>query len=222
MAKIFSVEDNKDIQDLLKYSLENLGFSVSLFDNAESMFSALESKDIPDLILLDSMLPGMDGNEAVKILKANSQTKKIPVIMLTAKTTEISIVKGLDAGADDYVTKPFSVVELSARINANIRKTEKDKAVQSGGIAIDIASHEASVGGKLVNLTVKEFELLYILIKSPNEVQKREELLNKIWGFDFVGETRTLDMHIQTLRKKLGKEADKILTVRGIGYKFMP
>jgi len=222
MVKIFSVEDNAEIQDLLKYSLENLNFSVVLFSSAEEMFSALKSNDLPDLILLDIMLSGMDGIQTLKILKADTLYNKIPVIMLTAKATEINIVKGLDAGADDYVTKPFSVMELSARINANLRKIEKTQKAESGNIVIDTASHEAYANGNLLNLTVKEFELLYMLVKSPNKVQKRDDILNEIWGYEFMGETRTLDMHIRTLRIKLDTEADRIVTIRGIGYKFVP
>jgi two-component system alkaline phosphatase synthesis response regulator PhoP len=222
MVKIFSVEDNAEIQDLLKYSLENLNFSVVLFSSAEEMFSALKSNDLPDLILLDIMLSGMDGIQTLKILKADTLYNKISVIMLTAKATEINIVKGLDAGADDYVTKPFSVMELSARINANLRKIEKTQKAESGNIVIDTASHEAYANGNLLNLTVKEFELLYMLVKSPNKVQKRDDILNEIWGYEFMGETRTLDMHIRTLRIKLDTEADRIVTIRGIGYKFVP
>ncbi|MDR2202073.1 MAG: response regulator transcription factor [Clostridiales bacterium] len=220
MQTIYSVEDDGDIRDLLRFSLQGLGYAVSLFCGAEEMFKSLSEGGNPDLILLDIMLPGMDGAEALKRLKAAAATKNIPVIMLTAKSAEINIVNGLNAGADDYVTKPFSVMELSARINAQLRKSDRPKKIGADGIVMDAAAREAFLDGKPLPLTLKEFELLYALLKTPNSVCRREDLLSGIWGYEYLGETRTLDMHIRSLRGKLGAHADGIVTVRGVGFKY--
>ncbi|MDR0426140.1 MAG: response regulator transcription factor [Clostridiales bacterium] len=221
MHTIFSVEDDRDLQDLLRFSLSGFGYDVSLFDTAEAMLAVLETEK-PDLFLLDIMLPGMDGIEALKILKGNPRYAAIPVIMLTAKGTEMNIVSGLDAGADDYITKPFSVMELSARINAQLRKTAKPDRIAAEGIEMDMDAREAYIEGRPLQLTAKEFELLYALIKNAGKVQKREALLSGIWGYAYFGETRTLDMHIRTLRAKLNGYADRVVTVRGIGFKYCP
>lgn len=221
MSRIFSVEDDKDIQDLLKFSLSGFGHEITVFDNAERLMQSMDGKNKPDLILLDIMLPGMDGIETLKQLK-NGRYKNIPVIMLTAKSTEMNIVAGLELGADDYVTKPFSIIELSARINANLRKAKKEDKIEIGNILIDTASHEVYIDGHIIALTVKEFELLYALLSSPNTVLKRDDLLSSIWGYEYLGETRTLDMHIKTLRTKIKGAAGTIETVRGIGFKFCP
>ena len=194
MSLIWSVEDDKDLQDLLRFSLGGFGYDIELFDCAEDLFAKLEKGSAPDLILMDVMLPGMDGMAALKQLKNNTGTKKIPVIMLTAKATEANIVGGLNYGADDYMTKPFSVMELSARINANLRKNAKEEVLEADGIRMDTASHECTMDGKKLSLTIKEF------------------------GYE--GETRTLDMHVRTLRGKLGDHAKKLVTVRGIGFKY--
>jgi len=221
MRKIFSVEDDKDLQDLLKFSLNGFGYDITVMPCAEDLFEILKT-DIPDLILLDIMLPGMDGSEALKLLKKDARYKDIPIIMLTAKTSEMNIVSGLNIGADDYIIKPFSVMELSARINAQLRKTILPEKIKSGNIIIDIASREAYMNEEPLSLTLKEFELLYALIKSPNIVQKRDDLLSTIWGYEYLGETRTLDMHIRTLRAKLKTYANNIVTVRGVGFKYDP
>ncbi|GHV02093.1 DNA-binding response regulator [Clostridia bacterium] len=223
MLKIYSIEDNKDIQELLKFSLTNFGYEAILFSSAEELFSFLDkSRERPDLFLMDIMLPGMSGDDAMILLKKDPRFKGVPVILLTAKATEMNIVRGLESGADDYIAKPFSVMELSARIKANIRKTERPKALEAGGIRLDSASREAYLHGKPVSLTLKEFDLLYALVKSPDAVCERGKLLDEIWGYEYLGETRTLDMHIRTLRGKLGKAGDRIVTVRGIGYKYCP
>lgn len=221
MRKIFSVEDDKDLQDLLRFSLGGFGYEIEVFPAAEDLFEALKTA-VPDLILLDIMLPKMDGSEALRLLKKDARYKDIPVIMLTAKTSEMNIVSGLNIGADDYITKPFSVMELSARINAQLRKTVKPEKIETGNIVMDLSSRDAYLDGTPLSLTLKEFELLYALIKNPNTVQKREDLLGTIWGYEYIGETRTLDMHIRTLRLKLKEYADNIITVRGIGFKYIP
>ena len=220
MSLIYSVEDDKDLQDLLRFSLGGFGYDIELFDDAEALFETLENGHRPDLILLDVMLPGMDGIAALNLLKGNSRYKKIPVIMLTAKATEANIVGGLNYGADDYMTKPFSVMELSARINANLRKTAKDEILEADGIRLDLSSHECLIDGRKVSLTIKEFALLAELLRSVNKVRTREELLENIWGYGYEGETRTLDMHVRTLRGKLGDHASKLVTVRGMGFKY--
>ena len=220
MSLIWSVEDDKDLQDLLRFSLGGFGYDIELFDCAEDLFAKLGKGTAPDLILMDVMLPGMDGMAALKQLKNNTGTKKIPVIMLTAKATEANIVGGLNYGADDYMTKPFSVMELSARINANLRKNAKEEVLEADGIHMDTASHECTMDGKKLSLTIKEFALLAELLRAAGKVKTREQLLGEIWGYGYEGETRTLDMHVRTLRGKLGDHAKKLVTVRGIGFKY--
>ena len=177
MSLIWSVEDDKDLQDLLRFSLGGFGYDIELFDCAEDLFAKLEKGSAPDLILMDVMLPGMDGMAALKQLKNNTGTKKIPVIMLTAKATEANIVGGLNYGADDYMTKPFSVMELSARINANLRKNAKEEVLEADGIRMDTASHECTMDGKKLSLTIKEFALLAELLRAAGKVKTREQLL---------------------------------------------
>lgn len=220
MSLIYSVEDDKDLQDLLRFSLGGFGYDIELFDSAEELFDKMDKGSLPDLILMDVMLPGMDGIAALKAVKSNSRYKKIPVIMLTAKATEANIVGGLNYGADDYMTKPFSVMELSARINANLRKNAKDEVLEADGIRMDLSSHECLIDGKKASLTIKEFALLAELLRGVGKVKTREELLEDIWGYGYEGETRTLDMHIRTLRGKLGSHAAKLVTVRGMGFKY--
>lgn len=216
--KIFSVEDNQEIQDLLQFSLSNFGYDVSIFDTAEKMFEAFDGGSLPDLILLDIMLPGMSGTDALQKLKTSTLTESIPVIMLTAKSSEINIVSGLELGADDYITKPFSVMELAARVKANLRKYAKVSV--DDNIVINTTSHEVFIDGEKTHLTLTEFQLLNVLMSNKNNVLKREDLLNDIWGYDYYGETRTLDMHIKAIRAKLGKYAGRIETVRGVGFKY--
>ena len=197
------------MQDLLRFSLGGFGYDIELFDCAEDLFAKLEKWSAPDLILMDVMLPGMDGMAALKQLKNNTGTKKIPVIMLTAKATEANIVGGLNYGADDYMTKPFSVMELA-----------KEEVLEADGIRMDTASHECTMDGKKLSLTIKEFALLAELLRAAGKVKTREQLLGEIWGYGYEGETRTLDMHVRTLRGKLGDHAKKLVTIRGIGFKY--
>lgn len=223
---IFVVEDDAGIMGLYAMALENAGFEFCGFNNAEDMFARLAEGKRCDLIILDIMLPGMSGLEALSRLKRNPEYAGIPVIIASAKDDEKNKIGGLDAGADDYVSKPFSMNELVARIRANLRKTpvvEKDGDVLAyGDIVINDREHEVHVNGQIVQLTLKEYNLLHLLMENLDTVVKRDRILSVVWDYDYVGETRTLDMHIKSLRSKLGEKTDKqyIATVRGVGYKF--
>jgi two-component system alkaline phosphatase synthesis response regulator PhoP len=224
--RAFIVEDEENIRELIKCTLEPCGLTVFGFENALLMFKELELSH-PDIIILDIMLPQMDGLEALKKLKANPKTVLIPVILLTAKSSEIDKVTGLDLGADDYVTKPFGILEMMARVRAVLRKNspveEKVDIYDQKGIILDSGRHEVYVGGLKVDLTLKEFALLKLLMENAGKVITRNILLDKVWGYGYAGETRTLDMHIRSLRLKLHDNADEggfIATVRGVGYKF--
>ena len=219
---IYCVEDDVNIKDLITYTLNNTGFKAVGFPDGEALFKAL-IKEKPELILLDIMLPKESGIDILQRIRHNAETSKIPVIMLTAKNNEFDKVIALDNGADDYVTKPFGMMELISRIKAVLRRTNDNistDVLSYKGINIDEGKHEVRLNGKLVTLTVKEFELLRMLMKSVNHVLTRDVLLQKIWGYDFDGETRTVDVHIRSLRKKLGVHGDYILTVHGLGYKL--
>ncbi len=220
---IFCVEDDGNIRKLVVYTLESTGFSATGFEDGKSFFEAIE-KEIPELVILDIMLPGMDGMEILKRLKQSEKTKDIPVVMATAKGAEYDKVLGLDAGADDYVTKPFGMLELVARVKAVLRRTQKTENVKKSiieikGISIDLKKHEVLADKEKVVLTLKEYELLKRLMQHPDVVLTRDNLLEEIWGYDFDGETRTVDVHIRTLRQKLGEYGDRIETVRGVGYR---
>ena len=223
--KILIVEDEKDIIKMLDYNLKKEGFRVVDARDAEDALD-LAVREHPDLILLDLMLPGMDGLEVCKALKKESKTGSIPIIMLTAKSQESDKVVGLELGADDYITKPFSLRELIARIKAVIRRvTEKEKlpeVFQAGDLKIDFARISVSLKDKPVELTAKEFELLKTLLKAKGRVLSRDYLLDTIWGFDHAMEiqTRTVDVHIRTLRKKLKTASKYIITVKNYGYRF--
>ena len=225
---IYIAEDEGNIRELVQYTLESYGYRTEGFETADEMLARLEEK-IPDLILLDIMMPGIDGVEALRLIRSRRETKRTPVIFITAKSTEIDKVRGLDAGADDYITKPFGLLELSARVRGALRRGEPDEEkeeqrLSAGGLVMDVQNREVFSGGEPVELTYKEFELLHMLMASKGRVVSREELLDKIWGYDYVGETRTLDMHIRTLRSKIGDSADNpkyIKTVRGVGYRFI-
>ena len=202
---IYAVEDDDNIRELIGCTLRSFSFDAEVFATAEKMFAAFREKPLPDLILLDIMLPGMNGIDALKEIKSGPDTKKIPVIMLTAKSLETDKVTGLDCGADDYITKPFGVLELMARIRAvqrRVMQPKEQKTIRYQDIFIDLDRHQAYVNGGEVALTLKEFELLTTLLENRGKTVAREELLNAIWGFDFQGESRTLDMHIKTLRQK--------------------
>ena len=224
---IYVIEDDRNIAELLEIALKTYGYNVLLFENGEDAIKMLNKKN-PDLILCDIMLPSMDGIEFVSIIRKNNIFKKIPIMMLTAKDSELDKIKGLDSGADDYITKPFSVMEVMARIRAQFRKMEQFKPdikeeteiIELGIIKINKLLREVFVENNLVELTFKEYELLNYLIKNKNKPLSREEILNNVWGYDYLGETRTVDIHIKTIRKKLLNAEDYIKTVRGIGYKI--
>lgn len=225
---IYVTEDEENIRELIRCTLQAFQYDSKTFECAEDMLAACE-EELPELVLLDIMLPGMDGVEALKKLRENVKTKNVPVIMLTAKSSEVDKVTALDAGADDYIMKPFGILELTARIRTVLRRVRAAGSSLPGkkkisDIELDILKHEVSVAGKKVELTLKEYELLKTLMLSAPRVLSRDELLNEVWGYDFAGETRTLDMHIRTLRAKIGDEAENpryIKTVRGVGYQFL-
>lgn len=221
MARIFCIEDDESIRELIVYALNTSGFQGYGFENGEDFFEEV-NKSLPDLILLDIMLPGDDGLTILGKLKKNYGTKDIPVIMLTAKTSEYDRVKGLDMGADDYISKPFGVMELISRIKAVLRRTGQVSTTDIltfEGIEMDYEKRVLRINNEIVKLTYKEFELLYYLLKNENIVLTREMIMNEVWGFDFEGETRTVDVHIGTLRQKLGESGKLIQTIRNVGYK---
>lgn len=219
---IFCVEDDDNIRELVIYTLETTGFPSRGFSEGTVFLKALE-EETPELILLDIMLPGIDGMEILRKLKSGKKTKNIPVIMVTAKGTEYDKVIGLDSGADDYVTKPFGMMELISRIKAVLRRSKKietGEELEVSGVVVDSQKHEVKVDGKSIVLTLKEFELLELLMNNRNIVLTRDKLLSEIWGYEYVGETRTVDVHIRTLRQKLGDKGYIIETVRGVGYRI--
>lgn len=221
---IYCVEDDDNIRELVIYTLESTGLKAKGFAEGTAFMEAL-AFDTPELILLDIMLPGMDGMELLRKLKGSAKTREIPVIMVTAKGAEYDKVMGLDAGADDYVTKPFGMMELVSRVKAVLRRSNrehphKDNTIVVGEIEIDTKKHEVTVAGEVINLTLKEYELLKRLMKNTNIVLTRDQLLEDIWGYDFDGETRTVDVHVRTLRQKLGSAGEHIETVRGVGYRM--
>lgn len=220
MTKIFCVEDDKSIRDLIIYALSNEGFEVEGFENFSAMKKGLE-KSKPDLFLLDIMLPGEDGLYILNWLRHNSY-KDTPVIMLTAKDHEIDKVKGLDMGADDYITKPFSVLELCARVRAILRRIPQENAaiLEINGIRLDKIARKVFIDDDETELTYKEFELLAYLIQNKGIVLSRDKIMEEIWGFDFEGESRTVDVHIAFLRQKLGSYGGLIKTIRNVGYKM--
>ncbi len=218
---IYCVEDDDNIRELVIYTLETTGLKARGFADGSAFMEAL-AFDTPELILLDIMLPGDDGLELLKKLKSSSKTKGIPVIMVTAKGSEYDKVMGLDSGADDYVTKPFGMMELVSRIKAVLRRSgrvEDRMDMENSGVHIDVKKHEVTVDGREISLTLKEFELLEKLMRNQGIVLTRDQLLTEIWGYDFDGETRTVDVHIRTLRQKLGEKGEIIQTVRGVGYR---
>ena len=218
---VFCVEDDDNIRELVIYTLETTGLKAKGFADGPAFMAAL-AFETPELILLDIMLPGEDGLELLKRLKSSAKTKNIPVIMVTAKGSEYDKVVGLDSGADDYVTKPFGMMELVSRIKAVLRRTVRaeDKSdMELSGVYVNVKKHEVTVDGQVVALTLKEFELLEKLMRNQGIVLTRDQLLTDIWGYDFDGETRTVDVHIRTLRQKLGEKGRIICTVRGVGYR---
>ncbi len=231
--KILVIEDELHIQELIKYNLEKNSYKVAVVDNGlDGINEAIANS--PDLILLDLMLPGLDGLEVCKRLKSDKRTKKIPVLILTAKSEEFDKVLGLELGADDYITKPFSVKELVARIRARLRRVdehederkaqeESTNIIRVGNIEIDKEKYEAKKFGEKLVLTLKEFELLKILAENQGKVLTRDFLLDKVWGYDYIGETRTVDVHIRHLRQKIENDENAnqfIETIRGVGYRI--
>ena len=221
--RILIVEDEADVVDMLTLNLRKAGgFAVSTAaDGAAGLRKARE--ELPALIILDLMLPKMPGLEVCKVLKSDAATKHIPIIMLTAKAEEIDRIVGLEFGADDYVTKPFSPREIVLRIKAIMRRgtsEAREEKMTIGAISVDPARHHVTVGGKTVRLTSVEFKLLAMLMKRRGRVQARDRLLNEVWGYESIIDTRTVDTHVRRLRKKLGKAADAIETVRGFGYRL--
>lgn len=219
---IYLIEDDNNIRELVIYTLNSTGFEAKGFERPSELYSSLEEK-LPELILLDIMLPEEDGLSILKKLKSSSKYKNIPIIMLTAKGTEIDKVKGFEAGADDYIAKPFGMMELVARVKARLRSTGRESALSEytvGELYVCPKKHIVTVKDQSVTLTLKEFEMLCMLLENRNVVLTRDQILNKIWGYSFDGESRTVDVHIRPLRQKLGEAGDVIETVRGIGYKI--
>ncbi len=220
MALIYIVEDDNNISEIESFALKNSGFHVEEFPDAKAFFERLSVK-LPNLVLLDVMLPDEDGLSVVAKLRKRSDTRKLPVIMVTAKTTEIDKVKGLDLGADDYLAKPFGVMELISRVKALLRRSDgmsEEKILSVGEISLDVERHTVKVAGESCELTYKEYELLKLLLSNAGIVTSREVILDRVWGTDFEGESRTLDMHIKTLRQKLKESGQRIKTVRNVGY----
>lgn len=217
---IFCVEDDDSIRELMLYTLRASGFEAIGFCDGASLLEAIRNQ-LPRLILLDIMLPGMDGIELLKRLRANGATAQIPIVMATAKGTEFDKVQGLDAGADDYLVKPFGMMEMVSRIRAILRRLSPDKTqLAMGGLTMNPAEHTVRVEGQRIELTLKEYDLLRLFLEHPGQVFSRDQLLERIWGMDFRGETRTVDVHIGTLRTKLGTAGGFIRTVRGVGYRM--
>ncbi len=219
---IYLIEDDKSIREFVVYTLNSQGFAAQGFERPSLFWSALQQQ-MPTLVLLDIMLPEEDGLEILKKLRSAPATKKLPIIMLTAKGTEFDKVIGLDSGADDYIAKPFGIMELLSRIKALLRRTEQDAAsveYRIGQLYVCPSKHVVKVGGSPVSLTLKEFEILCLLLEHRGMVYTRSQLQDEIWGYAFDGESRTVDVHIRTLRQKLGESGSCIETVRGIGYKI--
>lgn len=222
MAHIYIVEDDVNIREIEAFSLKNSGYTVEEFGSAKEFWSRIYEK-VPDLIVLDVMLPDEDGLSIVKKLRQWAESRYVPIIMVTAKTTELDRVKGLDRGADDYLTKPFGVMELISRVKALLRRSMQNheiKQMKVGEIELNDEKRQVKVSGEPITLTYKEYELLKMLMSNTGIVLQREDIMVRIWGMDYEGESRTLDMHIKTLRYKLGDAGKKIRTVRNVGYQL--
>lgn len=219
---IWCVEDDASIRDIEVYTLTSTGFEARGFDDGVSFWSALQTQK-PDLVVLDVMLPGVDGIELLQRMKSSAELRTIPVVMATAKGAEYDRIRGLDLGADYYLVKPFGVMELVSCVKAVLRRCRPDKAahlLRSGGLVVDLDAHTVTVDGARVALTYKEFELLRLFLSHPGMAFTRDQLFQEVWGMDFCGETRTVDMHIRTLRQKLGPYGRRIETVRNVGYRM--
>ena len=220
---IWCVEDDASIRDIEVYTLTSTGFEARGFDDGVSFWSALQTQK-PDLVVLDVMLPGVDGIELLQRMKASAELRTIPVVMATAKGAEYDRIRGLDLGADYYLVKPFGVMELVSCVKAVLRRCRRDDAeragLSAGGVSLDADAHTVTAGGQRITLTYKEFELLRLFMVHPGTAFTREQLMERVWGTDYCGETRTVDMHIRTLRQKLGEYGEMIETVRGVGYRL--
>lgn len=223
---VYCVEDDENIRELVSYALRSQGYKVSGFSQAKDFYRAVR-QNIPDLVLLDIMLPGDDGLTILQKIRKNKNTATVPVIMMTAKSSEFDVVRGLDMGADDYVTKPFGIMELLSRIRSVLRRSHRINSRQKAGnvltygdITVDKGRHIVTVKGKEIALTLKEFDLLYYLMLNQGIVLTREQIMMAVWDSPYVLETRTIDMHIMSLRQKLGKAGRLIHTVRGVGYRL--
>lgn len=219
MALIYIIEDDDNIREIEEFALLNAGHKVLGFSCAKDFYKKTD-EILPDLCLVDIMLPDESGNQIVRKLKKNNDTKRIPIIMVTAKTTDLDLVKGIEDGADDYIKKPFSVMELISRVKALIRRTKTDgvRELELEDLVINNEKHEVKVAGEVVELTFKEYELLSLLVLNKGIVLQRDTIMDNIWGITYEGESRTLDMHIKTLRHKLGEYGNRIRTVRNVGY----
>lgn len=220
--KIYIVEDDAEIRDLEQYALESSGFEVMPFDSAPGFYSAVRHQ-APDLVLLDIMLPGEDGLQILRKLRTDPATRDIPVILVTAKSSELDTVRGLDLGADDYISKPFGIMELISRVKARLRSTSHAKAASEyhfEGIYLSEDKHEVTVDGQSIDLTYKEYELLKLLLSAPGTAFTRDLIMEKVWGYNYELSSRTLDMHIKTLRQKLGDKGSMIHTIRNVGFKL--
>ncbi len=218
---IVIVEDDESIREMLRYYFGTVGYAVRCYPSAEELLSGEEGEAPPTLYILDIMLPGMDGLALLERLRSDPATADVPAIFLTARTAEMDRVKGLEAGGDDYVVKPFGIMELQARVKAVLRRSRKgsgDSVLRKGDVEVDLTAHTVTKAGKTVELTYKEFELLRLLLTRRGAALSRDEILRSVWGYDYTGETRTVDMHVKSLRRKLGD--DLIETVRGVGYKI--
>ena len=219
---IWCVEDDASIRDIEVYTLTSTGFETRGFDDGVSFWSALQTQK-PDLVVLDVMLPGVDGIELLQRMKASAELRTIPVVMATAKGAEYDKIRGLDLGADYYLVKPFGVMELVSCVKAVLRRAKPQRVehlLQTGGLVVNLAGHTVTADGEKVALTFKEFELLKLLLSQPGIVFTRDKLMEEVWGTDYCGESRTVDMHVRTLRQKLGAYGDRIETVRGVGYRL--
>lgn len=219
---IWCVEDDASIRDIEVYALRSTGFEARGFEDGDSFWQALQ-EERPDLVILDVMLPGTDGIELLSRLRQTKAFDRIPVIMATAKGTEYDKIQGLDLGADDYLVKPFGMMEMVSRVKAVLRRCQPEQSRQiigEDGLEIDPLAHIVRIAGEKVNLTYKEYELLLLLINHPNRVFTRQQIYTQVWGMNYVGETRTVDMHIRTLRQKLGTFSSSIETVRNVGYRW--
>ena len=220
MALIYIIEDDDSIREIEELALLNAGHKVLGFSCAKDFYKNIEDV-VPDMCLVDIMLPDESGNEIVKKLRQNMATKKLPVIMVTAKTAELDLVKGLEDGADDYIKKPFSVMELLSRVKALLRRTRSDaniKELRLDELVVNNEKHEVLIGENSIELTYKEYELLSLFLINKGIVLNRDTIMDRVWGIDYVGETRTIDMHVKTLRQKLGDYGSRIKTIRNVGY----